>query len=66
MVMRLDMVAWKSKDLSDISRTMKDVERRLDLAWGGPKTQGKQREILARLDEAIKILENERKSGGGC
>jgi hypothetical protein len=67
MLMQLDMVAWKNKDLSDISRKMKDVERRLDLARGGPVTQEKQREILARLDEVIKKLENQRKPppGGG-
>jgi len=67
MLMQLDMVAWKNKDLSDISRKMKDVERRLDLARGGPVTQDKQREILARLDEVIKKLENQKKPppGGG-
>jgi hypothetical protein len=67
MLMQLDMVAWKNKDLSDISRKMKDVERRLDLARGGPVTQDKQKEILARLDEVIKKLENQKKPppGGG-
>jgi hypothetical protein len=67
MLMQLDMVAWKNKDLSDISRKMKDVERRLDLARAGPVTQQKQKEILARLDEVIKKLENQQKPppGGG-
>jgi hypothetical protein len=64
MLMQLDMVAWRDKDLPDIARKMKDVERRLDLARGGPKTQEKQREILARLDEIIKKLENQAKKGG--
>jgi hypothetical protein len=64
LLMQLDMVAWKDKDLSDIARKMKDVERRLDLARGGKVTQGKQKEILARLDEIIKKLENQAKSGG--
>jgi hypothetical protein len=64
LLMQLDMVAWKTKDLDDIARKMKDVERRLDLARGGPVTQEKQREILARLDEVIKKLENQAKSGG--
>jgi len=64
MLMQLDMVAWKTKDLSDISRKMKDVERRLDLARGGPQTQEKQKEILARLDEIIKKLENQKKNPG--
>jgi hypothetical protein len=65
LLMQLDMVAWKSKDLSEIARKMKDVERRLDLARGGPQTQEKQKEILARLDEIIKKLENQCK-GGQC
>ena len=43
---------------------MRDVERRLDLARGGKVTQTKQREIIARLDEIIKKLENQAKSGG--
>ena len=65
MLMQLDMVAWKSKDLSDIARKMKDVERRLDLARGGKITQEKQKEILARLDEVIKKLENQANKPGG-
>jgi len=64
LLMQLDMAAWKNKDLDDIARKMKDVERRLDLARGGPVTQEKQKEILARLDEIIKKLENQAKSGG--
>jgi primosomal protein N'' len=64
MLMQLDMVAWKNKDLGDIARKMKDVERRLDLARGGKVTQTKQKEIIARLDEIIKKLENQAKSGG--
>src|SRR5262245_32900421 len=59
LLMQLDMVAWKAKDLDEIARKMKDVERRLDLARGGPVTQEKQKEILARLDEYIKKLENQ-------
>ncbi len=65
LLMQLDMVAWKNKDFNDIARKMKDVERRLDLARGGPKTQEKQKEILARLDEIIKKLENQAKKPGG-
>jgi len=65
LLMQLDMVAWKTKDLDDIARKMKDVERRLDLSRGGPVTQEKQREIIARLDEVIKKLENQQKQGDG-
>jgi len=66
LLMQLDMVAWKAKDLNDIARKMRDVERRLDLARGGKITQEKQKEIIARLDEVIKKLENQaKKSPGG-
>jgi hypothetical protein len=44
---------------------MKDVERRLDLARAGPVTQAKQKEILARLDEVIKKLENQKRPPPG-
>jgi hypothetical protein len=65
LLMQLDMAAWKDKDLGDIARKMKVVEDRLDLARGGPKTQEKQKEIIARLDEMIKKLENQAKKPGG-
>jgi hypothetical protein len=42
---------------------MDNVERRLDLSRGGPKTQKLQKEIIARLDELIKERENQ---GKGC
>jgi len=67
----LDMQTWKEKDLPAIARKMTDVERRLDLARGGPQTQKVQKEIVARLDELIKELENQAKNssqanGGSC
>ena len=70
-LMALDMHTWSEKDLDSIARKMKNVERRLDLSRGGPKTQKIQKEIVARLDEMIKELENKSKgsgsgSGGNC
>jgi len=71
-LMLLDMQTWKSdKDLPAIARKMSDVERRLELARGGPQTQKVQKEIIARLDELIKELENKAKNssqsnGGSC
>ena len=59
--MLLDMQTWKDKDLGAVARKMKVVEDRLDLARGGPETQKKQKEIVARLDELIKELENKQK-----
>lgn len=59
----LDMHTWKDKDLGSVARKMKVVEERLDLARGGPKTQKIQKEIVTRLDEMIKELENKKKGG---
>jgi hypothetical protein len=56
-----DMQSWKDKDLGAIARKMDTIERRLDLARGGPKTQKIQKEVVARLDELIKKLENQKK-----
>lgn len=69
-LMLLDMQAWKDKDLGSIARKMENIERRLDLARGGPQTQRLQKEVIARLDEIIKELENKAKKkkpgpGGG-
>jgi hypothetical protein len=61
----LDMQTWKSKDLGDVARKMNNVERRLELARGGPETQKLQKEIVFRLDEIIKDLENKLKSDCG-
>jgi len=61
-LMLLDMHTWKEKDLGDIARKMENIERRLDIARGGPETQRQQREVLNRLDELIKKLENQNKN----
>jgi hypothetical protein len=70
-LMALDMQSWKEKDLGEIARKMDNIERRLELARGGPKTQKIQKEVVARLDELIKKLENQAKgssqsNGGAC
>jgi hypothetical protein len=70
-LMMLDMRTWKSKDLAEVARKMDNVERRLELARGGPVTQGMQKDIVLRLDELIKKLENKAKkpgngNQGGC
>jgi hypothetical protein len=61
-LMLLDMQAWKEKDLGAVARKMGNVERRLELARGGPQTQKLQKEIVSRLDELIKELENKAKN----
>jgi hypothetical protein len=64
-LMLLDMQQWKDedKDLQNIARLMDNIERRLDLARGGPKTQELQKRVINRLDEVIKEIENQIKSG---
>jgi hypothetical protein len=64
-LMFLDMQQWKDKDLGDISRKMDVVKDRLEIHRGGPETQRRQKEIVARLDELIKKLENQQKSQQG-
>jgi hypothetical protein len=70
-LMVFDMMTWKDKDLGSIARKMDNIERRLDLSRGGPKTQKLQKEVVARLDELIKEKENQQQgqgqgNGGNC
>ncbi len=60
-LMAFDMQSWKEKDLGWVARKMDNVERRLELARGGPHTQKIQKEVVRRLDEIIKELENQAK-----
>ena len=62
-LMALDMQSWRDKDLAAIARKMDNIERRLELARGGPHTQKIQKEVVARLDELIKQMENQAKGG---
>jgi hypothetical protein len=64
-LMLLDMQTWKDKDLGAVARKMENIERRLELARGGPQTQKLQKEVIQRLDELIKELENKAKKNGG-
>jgi hypothetical protein len=61
-LMLLDMQAWKDKDLGAVARKMGNIERRLELARGGPHTQKLQKEVINRLDELILELENKAKN----
>jgi hypothetical protein len=65
-LMLLDMQSWKEKDLGAVARKMSNIERRLELARGGPQTQKLQKEVISRLDELIKELENKQKECSGC
>jgi len=59
-LMLLDMQTWK-KDLGNVARLMDNSERRLEVGRGGPQTQKIQKEVISRLDELIKELENQAK-----
>jgi hypothetical protein len=61
-LMHFDMVTWQDKDLGWIARKMENIQRRLDLKRGGKQTQKIQKEVIVRLDEMIKEIENKRKS----
>jgi hypothetical protein len=58
-----DMKIWKTKDLGDISRQMNDAKRSLDLNRI-TKAEQTQKNIISRLDELIKKMENQAKSAG--
>lgn len=60
-LMHIDMGAWQEKDLGTIARKMDNIERRLELARGGPETQKQQKEVVLRLEELIKEMENRNK-----
>ena len=57
-LMKAEMLGWKDKDLAHAGRLMEEIEGRLEIARGGPKTQGKQKEVIAILDKLIKELED--------
>jgi hypothetical protein len=63
-LMHFDMLTWQEKDLGWIARKMDNIQRRLDLKRGGKKTQKMQKEVLVRLDEMIKEIENQQKQSG--
>src|SRR5262245_9409109 len=66
-LMHFDMRNWRDKDRGEIARKMNNIERRLDLSRGGPKTQKIQKEVVVRLDEIIKQLEQQgNPNDGNC
>ena len=63
-LMAIEMMVWRDKDLGWISRKMENIQRRLDLGQGGNKTQKIQKEVVVRLDEMIKEMEDQAKKAG--
>jgi len=60
-LMHFDMLTWQEKDLGWVARKMDNIQRRLELKRGGKQTQKMQKEVLVRLDEMIKEIENQQK-----
>lgn len=58
-LMKSDLEKLKEKSLDEVARMMSDVERRLKLGRGGARVQKTEEEIVARLDELIKKLEQQ-------
>lgn len=58
-LMQHDLQGLKKDSLSEISRKMKDVERRLGLGRGGQRVQKEEDEIVASLDAIIEKLEQQ-------
>lgn len=69
LLMYLDMMNWSENGalarLGSITRKMDNIERRLELARGGPKTRKMQKDVLARLDELIKELDKSQSGSNG-
>src|SRR5690606_25036867 len=58
-LMRVDLEALEADSLDEIARLMRDVERRLGLARGGQRVQQREDEIVTKLDEMIKKIEEQ-------
>ena len=64
-LMQQDLAKLEEKSLDEISRKMRDVERRLELGRSGQKVQKLEKEIIDSLDELIAKLEEQSGGGGG-
>ena len=64
-LMQYELQNLREDSLDEVARLMRDVERRLDLARGGPKVQKEEEEIVEALDKIIEKLEQQQGGGGG-
>jgi hypothetical protein len=70
-LMHFDMLAWRPETdpdtiarLGGVGRIMNNIERRLDLARGGPITQEMQKKVLMNLDKMIEEEEQKQQGQG--
>jgi hypothetical protein len=61
-MMAQEIKGWKSDDMADISRDMKHVASRLEVAKAGQKTQDVQKTVIEKLDKLIKDEEDQRQA----
>lgn len=64
-LMKEEWTAVEEKSLEEVSMLMADVRRRLKLAQPGQKTQNAEDQVVKRLDEIIKKLEDQNNGGKG-
>lgn len=64
-LMEYELQALERESLDEVAARMKDIERRLALARGGPTTQKKEEEVIVLLDSIIEKLEQSSSSGQG-
>lgn len=64
-LMKEEWSAVEDRSLEEASMLMEDVRRRLKLAQPGQKTQNAEDQVISRLDEIIKKLEDQQNGGGG-
>ena len=64
-LMQYDLEQVADKSLDEVAHMMSDVERRLGLGRGGRVVQKREAEIVSRLDEIIKRMEEQQGGGGG-
>ncbi len=64
-LMKHDLEALREKTLGEVSKQMRDSQRRLDLGRTGPRVQRVQDRVITTLDEIIEKLEQQQGGGGG-
>ena len=58
-LMKSDIASLEEDSLDEVSRLMRDVERRLDLGRAGKRVRDEEEEIVDKLDKMIKKIEEQ-------
>lgn len=67
-MLQQQLAAQQEDGMEQVSRLMKDVERRLDLGRSGGDTQSQEKAVIAALDKLLEDMEqqNQQQKGGGA